>query len=244
MWPFKKRVESLAGSGILNGMTDWHSHILPGVDDGIRDMESSLEVLRFYDSLGIRKVWLTPHIMEDYPNTTQHLRERFDELQEKWDGHVKLALASENMLDSLFEERLANKDLLPIGDRADHLLVETSYFNPPMGMDDIIDRIFQAGYFPLLAHPERYRYMGDNDYCKLRDKGVKFQINFNSLAGQYGDSARKRAEWLLRNGMAEVTGSDVHRLDTLQMFVDKSPSRQEFADKLAPLMQMPDLALL
>ncbi|MDE7161115.1 MAG: capsular biosynthesis protein [Muribaculaceae bacterium] len=244
MWPFKKHVDTLQASGILNGMTDWHSHILPGVDDGFRDMESSLEVLRLYDELGIRKVWLTPHIMEDYPNTTDFLRGRFSELQEKWDGHVQLALASENMLDSLFEERLSKNDLLPIGDRGDHLLVETSYFNPPMGMDDIIDNIFQAGYFPLLAHPERYRYMGDDDYRKLRDKGVKFQINYCSLAGQYGDTARKRAEWLLKNGMAEVTGSDVHRLDTLSMFIDKSPSKKEFSDRLAPLMQVRDLAML
>lgn len=206
---------------MFEGMTDWHSHILPGVDDGIKTMEDSLEVLRTFDALGVKRVWLTPHIMEDYPNETSALRERFEQLKGAWTGNVELRLASENMLDSLFEERLANNDFLPFGDDGNHLLVETSYYTPPMGMEDILQRISSAGYFPVLAHPERYRYMENDDYRKLKDMGVLFQLNFVSFVGGYGETARKKAEWLLKNGMTDIIGSDLHRLDVLRKYMEE-----------------------
>ena len=81
MWLFNK-VDNLEKSGMFQGFTDWHSHILPGVDDGVRDMEESLAILKRYEDAGIKRVWLTPHIMEDYPNTTDSLRARFKELQQ------------------------------------------------------------------------------------------------------------------------------------------------------------------
>ena len=99
----------------FQGFTDWHSHILPGVDDGSANMEESLKILSGFEALGFSEVWLTPHIMEDFPNTTEELRSRFAELQESYNGPVKLHLASENMLDTLFAERLASRDFLPIG---------------------------------------------------------------------------------------------------------------------------------
>lgn len=69
MWPFKKQIP-LKASGIFAGFTDWHSHILPGVDDGVQTLEESLAILQQYEVLGVKAVWLTPHIMEDIPNTT------------------------------------------------------------------------------------------------------------------------------------------------------------------------------
>ena len=115
MWFFKSKPASLEESGIMTGLTDWHSHVLPGVDDGIKTLDDSLETLRHFEAKGLDTLWLTPHIMEDYPNSTGKLRERFEELRQAWDGKLKLRLASENMLDSLFEERLAERELLPIG---------------------------------------------------------------------------------------------------------------------------------
>ncbi len=94
VWPFKKRI-LLKDSGIFEGFTDWHSHILPGVDDGVRTMEEALEILRLYEGLGVKTVWLTPHIMEDTPNTTAHLRERFAELQAAYTGPITLHPAAE-----------------------------------------------------------------------------------------------------------------------------------------------------
>ena len=125
MWLFRKK-QSLEESGFFRDFTDWHCHILPGVDDGVQSMDEALQILVEYERLGIKKVWLTPHIMEDMPNTTRHLRERFNELKAVYQGNVVLNLASENMLDNLFEERLNKNDLLPIGKEGKHLLVKTS----------------------------------------------------------------------------------------------------------------------
>ncbi len=222
MWLFKS-TKSLKESGIFNGYTDWHSHILPGVDDGVKTMEESIEVLKAYETLGFERVWLTPHIMEDYPNTTNGLRQRFEELKNNWTGSLDIRLASENMLDSLFEERLVSNDFLPIGEDGNHLLVETSYYTPPMGMDEMLDRVKEIGYFPVLAHPERYRYMDEREYLRLKEKGVLFQMNFVSLVGGYGETAHKKAEWLLSKGMIDMTGSDVHRLDHITANITLKP---------------------
>ena len=211
MFLFRKK-QTLAESGFFRGFIDWHSHILPGVDDGVQTMDEALQILAEYERLGIKEVWLTPHIMEDIPNTTGHLRERFAELQAAYTGNVILHLASENMLDNLFEERLAKNDLLPIGNHGDHLLVETSYFNPPMGLQNILMRIKAKGYYPLLAHPERYVYMDKDDYERLKTIGIKFQLNLPSIAGMYRKDVEKKAAWLLKNGLYDFTGSDLHRL--------------------------------
>lgn len=231
MWWFKS-TKSLKESGVFNGYTDWHSHILPGVDDGVRTMEDSIEVLKAYEALGFKRVWLTPHIMEDYPNTTDGLRQRFEELKNNWTGALDIRLASENMLDSLFEERLASNDFLPIGEDGNHLLVETSYYTPPMGVDEMLDRVKKIGYFPVLAHPERYRYMDEKEYLKLKEKGILFQMNFVSLVGGYGETARKKAEWLLSKGMIDLTGSDVHRLDHITANITLAPRKNSYIQQL------------
>lgn len=213
MWPFRK-CTSLIDSGIFKGFTDWHSHILPGVDDGVQTMEESLAILCLYETLGVTTVWLTPHIMEDIPNTTAGLKERFSELQAAYTGDVKLHLAAENMLDNLFEERLERNDLLPIGKDGKHLLVETSYFNPPMGLNNILLRIKAKGYVPVLAHPERYIYMDDIHYKQLKELGVCFQVNLLSFIGMYGHEARKRAKFLLKEKLVNFYGTDIHRSQT------------------------------
>ena len=173
-------------------------------------MEEALRILKRYEELGVKEVWLTPHIMEDIPNTTAHLKERFNELQSVYQGHVTLNLASENMLDNLFEERLEKNDLLPIGEHKDHLLVETSYFNPPMGLYDILQHIKAKGYYPILAHPERYTYMEKDDYRKLKNLGIQLQLNLLSLVGIYGEAAKQNAKWMLKEKMYSYVGTDIH----------------------------------
>ncbi len=214
---FGKRY-SLPESGVFRGLTDYHSHILPGVDDGVQTLEESLQILSAYESLGVKTIWLTPHIMEDVPNRVETLRERFSLLQaayneQKSPSHegITLCLAAENMLDNLFDERLAQNDLLPLGDDGDHLLVETSYFNPPMGLYDTLERIKSKGYHPVLAHPERYEYMVRSDYCELKAAGIKFQLNLFSLTDYYGVNIRKKAEWLLKENYIDIYGTDIHR---------------------------------
>lgn len=210
MWPFNKKY-SIANSGILERFTDWHCHLLPGVDDGVQAMEETLQLLALYEQQGIREVWLTPHIMEDIPNTTQRLLSRFNELQDAYHGPITLHLAAEHMLDSLFEERLAADDVLPLGKDGRHLLVETSYYNPPFGLNEVLLRIKSKGYVPVLAHPERYVYMDKDDYQQLRTLNVQMQLNLGSLAGIYGPEAKQKAEWLLKNQYYSYTGTDTHR---------------------------------
>lgn len=206
---------TIGETGILNGLTDWHSHILPGVDDGFRSMKDSLEALSRYESLGISEVWLTPHVMEDVPNATEVLKNRFSELCDAYKGALRLHLAAEYMMDSLFERRLRDRDLLPLGTGGKHLLVETSYFNPPAGLVGILKSIKAAGYFPVLAHPERYMYMDMEDYSALMDSGVRLQLNLCSLVGMYGKEVQKKAFRLLRKGYFSIVGTDLHRLSQL-----------------------------
>ena len=234
---FGKKVKSLKDSGLFEGFTDWHSHILPGVDDGIKTIEDSLKALEAYQELGFRKVWLTPHVMEDYPNETDFLKSKFSELKSVWTGDMEIALATENMLDTMFTSRLEKKDFLPIGTEGDHLLVETSYFTPPFGMDSMLENLRSAGYYPVLAHPERYRYMDEKDYKKLKEKGVKFQLNFLSLVGGYGEQAKKKAEWLLENEMVDLLGSDIHRLTPVLDAIMLSPSKSKHLENLKRLSE-------
>ena len=188
MWPFRKQV-SLKDSDIFRGFTDWHCHLLPGVDDGVQTMQESLQVLSLYEELGISEVWLTPHIMEDIPNRTEDLKERFMELNAAYQGK--------------------------------HLLVETSYFNPPMGLNNILLRIKSKGYVPVLAHPERYVYMDAGDYRQLKEMNVMFQLNLSSIVGGYGTEVKKKAEWLLKNGFYDLAGSDTHGLAVLEAVLCK-----------------------
>ena len=226
--------------------TDWHSHILPGVDDGFQETSKSLSMLRNYESAGVKDLWLTPHIMEDVPNETSHLREVFEQFKADYDADwqqrhggdtapggealptstfsaaqrgvadaapakVRLHLAAENMLDPLFEKRLKSNDLLPLGEKGDHLLVETSIFSAPSNFQGLLERIKNKGYTPVLAHPERYLYMEREDYEKLKAQGIQFQRNLFSLKGQYGDAVKKRCKKLMKWDMYDYVGSDLHR---------------------------------
>ncbi len=206
----------------LQGFTDYHSHILFGVDDGVKTLDVSLEVLKRYEQIGIAEVWCTPHIMEDIPNITSDLRTRFQELQAAYQGPIRLNLAAEYMMDELFLERLEQNDLLPIGKTGNHLLVETSYFTPPINMDDILRKIKSKGFFPILAHPERYVYMEKNDYLNLKSLEILFQLNLSSLAGAYGQEAQHKAKWILRHQLYDIAGSDLHSIRNINFWESKA----------------------
>lgn len=207
----------------LAGVCDWHSHILPGVDDGVDDMETSLAILDEYERAGIRSVWFTPHIMEDVPNSTDSLRQRFDELQSAYKGKVELNLAAENMIDELFYDRLKANDLLPIGKKHEMLLVETTVFNAPFDFETTLKAIRRKGYYPLLAHPERYAYIRSiKEYKQIKELGVRFQLNLFSLDGAYGKTVQKKAQDLLKLGMYDYFGSDLHRHEQVDRLTNLS----------------------
>ncbi len=214
MWPFSNKT-SLKSSGIFAGFTDCHCHILPGVDDGVETMGEALAVLSRYEELGVRRVWLTPHVMEDVPNTPQELRHRFSLLRDAYKGDIELCLASENMLDGLFLERLRADELLPWGKEGNRLLVETSYYTPPVNFGSLLEETKKRGFFPVLAHPERYMYMQPGHYRELREAGVELQMNLFSLLGMYGERARKNALRIMNDGLYSYVATDLHSFATL-----------------------------
>ena len=250
MWPFSKKKHSLLDSGLLQGMTDFHCHILPGVDDGVQTMDEALHTLQELEKLGIQELWLTPHIMEDYPNTPADLRRRFDDLNVQCSilnvqCFPTLHLAAEHMLDSLFSQCLAKNEVLPISLDKDSshplptssplLLVETSYFNPPMNLYDQLDEITHCGYTPLLAHPERYTYMHTSDYRRLHEMGVLFQLNLLSLCGAYGGDALHKSRHLLSEGLYTCYGTDLHNLDDFLGYASDRCLKPEEVSKIKGL---------
>lgn len=225
MWPFSRKI-GLEESGLFRGFTDCHCHILPKVDDGVRTIQEAEIILSRYEELGIRKVWLTPHIMADTPNTTELLRLRFNKLTAAYKGPVELSLSAEYMLDNLFRKRLKAGDLLPWGDYRNRLLVETSYFNAPNNFYELLNDIKDKGYSPILAHPERYLYASLLDYIQLKAKGVEFQLNLFSLVGQYGNQAKENAELLLKEGLYEYVATDLHTLRVMESALQEDVNKK------------------
>ena len=210
---FRKQKTSISDSGVLKGFCDCHTHLLPGVDDGVATIEQSLEVLAYMESQGVSEVWCTPHVMDDIPNPTELLLRKFEELKTAYKGNIKLNLAAEYMLDSEFEKRLAEGDLLKMWD--DVVLVETSTNIPPYNLLNLLENIMSKGYRPMLAHPERYRYMDVPDYRHLREIGVYYQLNLPSVVGYYGETAANKALRLLREGSYYAVGSDCHKYSAI-----------------------------
>ena len=246
---------------MLDGFCDCHCHLLPGVDDGVQEMDETMQILEVWASLGVKEVWLTPHIMEDIPNEPEELRKRFETLTGTSTGTIELHLAAEHMMDGLFLKRLGEGEVMPFdvnvndndnGNGNDNvnvndngngngnvnvndnqnqnenkkLLVETSYYTPPMNMGAIIEKIKEKGYEPLLAHPERYQYMDDSDYKMWKQRGVLLQLNLPSLVGAYGPMVQRKAEWLLKEGMYDYSGTDTHSVVQMEMFLNSMISKK------------------
>lgn len=209
----KKEAESTERGPLLS--VDIHSHLIPGIDDGARDMEESISLLKAMAALGYHRVITTPHIMSDgYRNTPGVILEGLKALRETAEKEgidMEIEAAAEYYLDDGFYEHLRRGDLLSIGE---YLLVETSYLVKPLQFDAMIFDIAAAGYKPMLAHPERYRYIKDlkSEYEMMKEKGIYFQVNLNSLGGHYGRDAKAKADFLNRSGMIDFLGSDIHRL--------------------------------
>ena len=226
---------SMLSAALLQGATDAHSHILYGVDDGVSELDESLAILAFCEDAGMKAVWFTPHIMEDVPNKTEDLKLRFEELKSAYKGSLKLHLAAEYMLDTLFEERLEARDLLMHGEG--HVLVETSTWAPPIDLWGTLEKILAAGYRPVVAHPERYRYMGRSEYRRLASMDVMLQLNIPSIVGFYGEQVREKAEFLLRGGYYSMVGSDCHRRKSITSQYAAEVLGKKVIRLLTPLMR-------
>jgi len=213
----KRNIKSL-----LNNAVDMHNHILPGIDDGAVDLETSLLLVKEYKNLGYSKIIATPHTMHDYyPNTSEIILKALDTLNQGLKQHniqgVEVKAASEYMIDPEFEEVIDSKGKL-LTFEGNYILVEMSYLQESDNLKGVLYKLQLQGYKPILAHPERYSfYLGDfKKYYILKKQGVKFQLNMLALSDHYGNKIQKTAKRLLKEGMYDFIGIDTHRVEHLR----------------------------
>lgn len=202
---------------------DMHSHLAPGIDDGSKSPEESLTILTRLKELGYKKMITTPHIMSGgYDNTSEIIKHTCQELQSflsEKNFEIELDYSSEYYLDGHFDKLLKAKDLLPFGNN--YILFELSYMFKPNNLEHAIFDMQLENYRPILAHPERYNYLIDNDLKKfkqIKNSGVFFQLNLFSLVGAYGPQSQKCAEMLIKENMIDFVGTDIHNITQLNYF--------------------------
>lgn len=199
---------------------DVHSHLIPGIDDGASDIEESMKLIHALVALGYNKIITTPHIMHgQYANTPTNIKIGLELLKQRiYDEKidVKIEAAAEYYLDEGFLNHLFGNDILTID--GSYILFETSYSLKPLYFESMVYEMSASGYKPLLAHPERYRYIRDysKDYIALKEMGIYFQVNINSFGGHYGKDAQKKALFLSKHGMIDVLGTDAHHIKQLE----------------------------
>ena len=205
-----------SNSEFKNPLTvDLHSHLLPGIDDGVRTLKESLAIIKKFKSLGYTKLITTPHIISDsYTNTQEIIQEKLSVVQEalkKEQINITIEAGAEHYINMDFLELLKEDKVVPFCNK--YLLFETSYTTKPFILEEAVFEMKVKGYTPVLAHPERYRYVHDDieAYKALKDLGVLFQMNIKSLKKSSG-SVYKTALKLMNLGLIDFIGSDAHRM--------------------------------
>lgn len=222
---------------IPDNYTDIHSHLLPGIDDGAKNIVDTKSLMKQMKDIGFKKIITTPHIITTvWNNTEESIRNKHNEtllaLEDKT-AVDSFHFAAEYMMDSYFLKKLATEKLLTLKDN--YILVEMSYISPPIQLYDIIFEIQVAGYKPVLAHPERYLFYHSNfqEYEKLKKSGCLFQLNLLSTVGYYGESVTKIANKLLDNEVIDFVGSDIHHQKHIDGFYQKIKIKNQEGLKLA-----------
>lgn len=219
---------------------DFHSHLLPGLDDGARHMQDSLDLLQGFSAIGIREIITSPHVLGGvWENTGAGIEDALTSVREaiaqnKLD--IQLTAAAEYMLDGNFWELFKNEPLRTL--KGKYVLVEMSYINPPIQLYEILFDLQVAGYKPVLAHPERYMFYHNDlsHYAKLRNAGCLFQMNLLAAVGYYGQAVTDAAQKLLKNGWMDFAGSDVHHRQHMAGF-DKRVKFKDVAALQEALLQ-------
>lgn len=202
---------------------DIHSHLIPGVDDGVESIEESLEIIQSFQSMGFKKCITTPHIYPDlFSNTEEKLQVEFEKVKDRVaqeEIQVEVELAAEYFLhEELFAKLKHNTSLLTFGD--DYLLFETGFMNKPAFFEELMFELGTHGYRPVLAHPERYHYVGPDPEIlnKLRNQRILLQVNAVSLIGAFGEVPKQIAHYMVKNGLVDFVGSDIHHSTQIEGF--------------------------
>ena len=210
--------------------TDIHCHILPGVDHGSRSIEQSLDMLRAEQEMGISRVILTSHVTAvTFENTRETLMDAFLKLKDAVTDaglEMDLYLSAEYRMDEYFDKEYAADHLIPMP--GNHILLENSFQQELMNLNDLLFDMQVKGYKTVLAHPERYTYYSRRRkrYEELHNAGARFQINILSFTGYFGEEARESALWFAKNGMIDYLGSDMHNVKHAHIIMDYLNSKE------------------
>ena len=194
-------------------MIDFHSHILPGIDDGSRNLEQSIAIVNEAKEAGFTKIISTSHYMENYYECNERdRRQLLKKVQENVQG-IELILGNEIYITDNMIELLQNRQASSINGTKYVLLEFPLIATRPMNDKEVIYRLVENGYVPIIAHPERYPFIQENpDYLfELEEMGALFQSNYGSIIGMYGLKAKKTLKILLKNNLISFFGSDAHR---------------------------------
>ncbi|MGB0933346.1 MAG: tyrosine-protein phosphatase [Lishizhenia sp.] len=202
-------------------ITDVHSHLIPGIDDGAQTLDHSIGMLLKFQELGYKKVITTPHILSDlYPNTPETILNGYNIVKEELERinlNIEFQTAAEYFYDDHLMAEIESNQVMKFNQN--YVLFEFSFNTEPLHVDELIFKIQSKGLIPVLAHYERYSfYMGNIKMAQeLKEKGVKIQMNLNSLTGHYGSGIRKTAELLIKNKLVDLAGTDCHRIEHLHL---------------------------
>ncbi len=207
---------------IPDGFVDIHSHIIPGIDDGAKNIEESLIILDEIEKLKFKKIIATPHIYPGiYNNSKKTIVNSYRNLISSYSGNIEIKFAAEYILDNYMIKEADKKNLMCINDN--YVLVEMSYISAPINLYNILFSIVTNGYIPILAHPERYRYFFDNiaEFIKLKKIGCLFQLNILSILGYYGDDIAKFSDKMLNKDLFDFVGTDIHNINHTRLMNKK-----------------------
>lgn len=210
---------------ITNNSFDFHSHILYGLDDGAKNIDETKYLINSLIDLGFTELSTSPHTTPlVWDNTKEGIINQYEKVKTEIPellAKVKLRTASEYLMDESFLQRIESEKLLTV--KGDYVLVEMSYINPPMGLYDILFQLKSEGYQPILAHPERYNFYKKDypSFKRLKMAGCLFQLNILSVTGYYGGGIAEVSDYLLKEGMYDFVGTDVHHQKHIEAFQSK-----------------------
>jgi protein-tyrosine phosphatase len=194
---------------------DLHSHILPGIDDGMRTVEESVELARAAVASGIEAIAGTPHVRDDWGTTADAMEAAVAAVQAAVDAAgvpLRILPGGEVDLEELTRRDADELRRFGLGGNPDYLLVETPYHGWPPGIEERLGRLSATGVTPLLAHPERNAEV-QADLGKIERlvrSGALVQITAASLDGRSGRRARAAGLELIAAGLAHIVASDAH----------------------------------
>ncbi len=199
--------------------TDYHCHILPGLDDGAQSREEAVCLARQLVRWGFQRAVCTSHIAYLYRNTPRMIKEACACLEQdlrKQSITLELVPSAEyRLIPETWHRVVENRWFLPWDDK--YLLLELPIRNRDQlgNIDPLqeIERMKEFGFVPVIAHPERYVWLSHEELTEFCKQGALLQINYPSLCGRYGEEIKQRADGLITGGYASFYGTDLHSED-------------------------------